>query len=188
MKRNHTTLLAIGLIVMGAAARIINHESHLFNLAPVAAIGLFSGAVIKDKRISYIIPLLCMLFADLYIELFTTWSGFYGIEQLFVYAPLALITYLGTRMKSVNSAAPKAYSLNVLGYAVSSSMIFFIVSNFGSFLSGMYGFGVKGLLTTYVAAIPFYQNTLASDIIGSGLLFGAYFLVQRSLTAQAQKA
>jgi hypothetical protein len=189
MKRNYNFLLAAGLVFIGAASRIVNLEMSLFNLAPVAAIALFSGAVIKDKRISLIVPLLSLLLADLYIEFFSPiMSGFYGIQQVFVFGAMAMIALLGTKMKNLENSKPAAYSLNVLGFSVMSSVLFFVVSNFGSFLYGMYGMDLNGLVTTYVMAIPFYKNSFASDMIGCGLFFGAYYLVQKAMAARAVKA
>lgn len=189
MKRNYSILLAAGLILIGAASRIVNLEMSLFNLAPVAAIALFSGAVIKDKRISYIVPLLSLLLADIYIELFSSiMSGFYGIQQFFVFGAMAMITLLGTKMKNLENSKPAAYTLNVLSFSVMSSVLFFIVSNFGSFLYGMYGMDFNGLVTTYVMAIPFYKNSFVSDMIGCGLFFGTYYMVQRAMASRAVKA
>lgn len=182
MKRNYTNiLLATALILIAALARIVNREMHLYNLAPVAAIGLFSGAIIKDKRISFILPLLAMLLSDAYFQLFTNMQGFYGQEQLWVYGGMALVTFMGTRMGNTNA-------VKVAGFSLAGSLVFFIVSNFGSFLSGMWGRDLNGLATTYIAAIPFLKNTIVSDMVGNGLLFGLYFSMQRALRPAAQKA
>ena len=87
MKNNKTSiLLATGLILRAGAARIMNHEMHLYNLAPVGALGLFSGAVLKDKRYAYLLPMLSLLIGDLYIQFCTSWACFYGISQIFVYS------------------------------------------------------------------------------------------------------
>lgn len=183
-------LIAIGLIVMAGAARIINNQMHLYNLAPVGALGLFAGAVIKDKRLAILLPLLAQLLGDAYFALFTNVQGFYAIEQQgFVYLGLLAVTCLGMTM-----GQPKA--LKVLGYAVAGSMVFFILSNFGIWVSlemgkpDLFGYGTgwNGLVTTYVKAIPFYKNTLASDLVGAVVLFGAYFLLQQALVSKAHKA
>lgn len=182
MKRNYTNIiLAVSLILIGALARVANREMSLFNLAPIAAIGLFSGAILKDKRFAYIIPLLAMLIADAYFQLFTRVQGFYGQEQWFVYGGLALVTLLGTKMGKISS-------VKVLGFSLTGSVIFFIVSNFGSFLGGMWGTGFEALVTTYTMALPFFRNTVASELLGSCLLFGGYFLAQRSFSARTEKA
>lgn len=182
MKRNYSNiLLAAGLILMASLARVVNTEMHLYNLAPVAALGLFSGAVVKDKRVAYLLPLLAMLLADLYFQFFTSTQGFYGGAQWFVYGGMALVTLLGTAMRKVNP-------LKVAGFSLMGSLVFFIVSNFGCYVSGMWGGGIHGLVTTYTMALPFFKNTIAGDMAGSALLFGLYFMAQRSLGTKAQKA
>lgn len=188
MKRNKNILLAGFLILIVTISRIVNFEMHLYNLAPVAALGLFGGAVIKDKRIAFLLPILSYFISDLYIHFFSEVSGFYGIEQLFVYGSMMLITFLGSKMKQ-----PKA--LKVLGYSVTSAVLFFIVSNFGTFLSiqfGVdllgYGKGWQGFITTYTMAIPFFKNTLVSTVLFSGLLFGTYHLASQAWGSKAVKA
>ncbi len=184
MKHNKINILvAAGLILMAAVARIINFEMHLYNLAPVAAIGLFGGAVIKDKRFAFLMPLLAMFIADLYIQLFpgsAAMRGFYGTEQWLVYGGMLLVSVFGSTMKQTSAA-------KVLGYTLAGSTIFFVVSNFGSYIGGMYGYGLSGLTTTYVMAIPFFKNTLLADMIGSTLLFGSYYLLQQAFTTKLQK-
>lgn len=191
MKNNRThILLALGLIFIGATSRIVNVEMSLYNLAPVGAIGLFAGAVIKDKRVAYLVPLLSLFIADLYIQMFSNiMKGFYGFEQLFVYGGMALVAMLGSAMKNIEHAKPAKYALNTVGFSIAGSAIFFIVSNFGSFLTGMWGSGFEGLVTTYTMALPFFEKSMTSDLVGSALLFGSYLAVGRSIFAvQAQKA
>jgi len=185
MKNNKINiLLAIGLILMAATARIINHELHLYNLAPVAAIGLFGGAALKDRRLAIIMPLLALFIGDLYIQLFpssASMRGFYGVEQLFVYGAMLLATILGLQMKQVTT--PK-----VIGYSLAGSVIFFALSNFGSYITGMYGYGWNSFVTTYVMALPFFKNTVISDLIGNAVLFGGFALLQQAFTGKLQKA
>jgi len=189
MKNNHfNILLASALILMAGVARIVNHEMHLYNFAPVCALGLFSGAIIKDKRLAFLFPVLAQLLGDCYIALFTQWQGFYGIEQVCVYASLVLVTLMGIGM-----GQPKA--VKVLGYTVGGAVVFFLLSNFGVWLSMEfgkvdlyhYGKGFTGLVNTYVAAIPFFKNTLIGELSGSVLLFGAYQLLQMSMIKKTQR-
>jgi hypothetical protein len=44
----------------------------------------------------------------------------------------------------------------------------------------MYAHTASGLAACYVAAIPFYQNTLAGDLLYAGLLFGGFRLLEQS--------
>lgn len=46
-----------------------------------------------------------------------------------------------------------------------SSLIFFAITNFGVWTSGWYGYSIEGLLACYLAAIPFFVNTLTSTVI-----------------------
>lgn len=191
MKNNRLNIIiAAGLILMVGIARIVNHEMHLFNFAPVCALGLFSGAIIKDKRWAVLLPVLAQLLGDVYISLFTQWPGFYGVEQVCVYTALVLVTLLGSGM-----GQPKA--LKVLGYSIGGAMLFFIISNFGTWLNLQffgkadlysYGTGLTGFMNTYIAAIPFFKHTLISELAGGILLFGAYYVLQLSLMNKAQKA
>jgi len=177
MKQNRLNIiLAIGLIVLAASARIVNQELHLYNLAPVAAIGLFAGAVLKNKKMAFLLPLLSLLVSDIYIELFpinAMQRGFYGVEQFFVYGGMLMVTLLGMTMNKING-------VRVLGYSLTGSAIFFIVSNFGAFTSGMYGYSFEGLTTTYIMAIPFFKNTIVGDLAGNTLLFGGFHLLQQA--------
>lgn len=181
MNNRSNFLLATLLIVLAAASRIVNTEMHLWNFAPVAALGLFSGAVVKDKRLAFLFTLLAQLLSDTYFQLFTPYGGFYGISQFFVYGAMTLVTALGTTMGEVKP-------VKVGAYAIGASLIFFVVSNFGVWADGMYGRNLQGLVTTYEMAIPFYKNTLGGDLIYSAILFGVYALATRKTTIAAPKA
>lgn len=187
MKPNKNSfILAIALVALAALSRIISHEMQWFNLAPIAAVGLFAGAVIKDKRYAFLFAILAQLAGDIYIELFTKWQGFYGIDQAFVYLALIAVTALGFGLHQ-----PK--TIKVLGFSISAALLFFIISNFGVWVAIQtgkadvfgYGIGFTGLVNTYVAALPFLKNTLVGTTVGSLVLFGAYHLLQMM---QANKA
>lgn len=181
MKQNRLYILMAALILMAAGTRILNAEMGLYNFAPVAALGLFSGAVLQDKRMAFLFPLLSMLLADLYFQLFTNTPGFYGVSQLFNYAGLLAVAALGTRMGRIKP-------LKVAVFAIGGSLLFFLLSNFGVWVEGYYGHTFAGLATTFEMAIPFYKNTLAGDLAGSALLFGGYYLLTQATAARLQKA
>lgn len=196
-QKHKSLLLAAGLIMLAAGSRILNAEMHWYHLAPVAALGLFSGAVIKDKRYAFLFTLLAQLLSDTYFQLFSPFPGFYGIEQFFVYGGMMAVTFLGTRM-----GQPKA--LRVAGFSIAGSLLFFLISNFGVWVSiqfgtDLYGYGkgLSGLGTTYLMALPFYTqqgtelfvNSFIGDLVCSSLLFAVYLLAQqKNLKVAAQKA
>ena len=58
--------------------------------------------------------------------------------------------------------------------------LFFIITNFGMWLfSGIYPHTAAGFAACYVAAIPFFQNTVAGDLFYATLLFGGFAVVER---------
>jgi hypothetical protein len=90
--------------------------------------------------------------------------------MLFVYLGFALSAFVGRLLLS-----EKRSSLNLGGAAFSSATLFFIVSNFGTWLSGtLYPMSLAGLADCYVMAIPFYGNTLLGDLFYVVVLFGLF--------------
>ena len=172
-------ILIVSLLVLAIATlRIINAEAHLYNLVPIAALGLFSGSVLTNKKWAYLIPLAAMFLSDLGLSLFTHTPGFYGISQIVNYGALALVTLLGTSLIKRNA-------LNILGYTLTGSMIFFLVSNFGTYLQGYYGYSFAGFTNCYAMALPFYKsefsttifmNSFIGDIIFSAIAFSIFYI------------
>lgn len=189
MKSNNTNtiIFCAAMIVLAAFLRISNVEIGVFNLVPLAAMSLFSGAVIRNKSLAYMIPLGALLISDTYLH-FTKGIGFYGIAQVFVYIGMMLVTLLGTSIKNFKS-------ISLLGYTLSGSLLFWVVSNLGVFAEGWYGYSLTGLMNTFMMAIPFLENEMAtqlfvnsivSDMIMSVVLFGAYKLVAKNAIAVAK--
>jgi len=83
--------------------------------------------------------------------------GFYSIN-IFVYSSFLLISLLGHYIGKIN-----------LSSVVLSSILFFIISNFGVWLLG-YPRTIEGFLTCYVNAIPFFGFTILGDLIYSFLI------------------
>ncbi len=179
MKKEYNQIvLVIALVLVTSILRVVNAEFHVYNLVPVAALGLFSGSILQNKRIAYLIPLLSMLLSDVGLSLFTHVQGFYGVSQMINYFALALVTFLGTFLVKRNA-------VNTIGYTLSGSVIFFVLSNLGTFLSGYYGYSFNGFATCFTMAIPFYKSELAStffinsflgDLCFSFLAFGVAYL------------
>ena len=183
MKRtNLTILLAIFLVLIAMTARIVNAGLHIPNIVPIAAISVFSGAVIKDKRaLAFLVPILGQFLADVYFQFFTDIRGFYDLPgMLFNYGALICAVAIGVTMKQ-----PKP--LTSLVCVLGGSLCFFLVSNFGYFAHGWNGYTVSGLTKTYIDAVPFYKSSFIADMVGGVLLFGGYFFAQERLIKKAQK-
>ena len=155
-------LLITAMIIAAVISRFITHPH---NFTPISAIALFGGAYYSDKKLSIIIPLLAMFLSDLYL----------GIHNLvpFVYISFAIIVFLGFQLREKKSP------LKIGAAAVSGSIIFFIVTNFAVWIvSSFYHKTFEGLIACYVAAIPFFQNSLLGDLVYTTLLFGSFELIK----------
>jgi hypothetical protein len=163
----NTRILTLIVVILGAALfRLVPHPP---NVTPIAAIALFSGAYLADRRLSLVVPLLAMLLSDLFL-------GFYSSMAL-TYLAFALSVVLGWSLHS-----RRARPLPVLGAAVGSSLIFYLLTNFGSWVTtGLYPHDPAGLLAAYVAGLPFYRNSLAGDLLFTGLLFWGFHLAERRI-------
>ena len=158
-------LLAIAIIVVAAALRIAPHP---WNFTPVGAMALFSGAIIKDRRLAFAFPLLALFAGDLFV-------GFYKVTiLLMVYASFLLSVLIGRWGLSQRSLS-RISAATLLG-----SMQFFVVTNFAIWAFGAsYPRTLTGLTACYAAGVPFFWNTLAGDAFYAALFFGAFALAER---------
>jgi hypothetical protein len=159
MNANHSRLIALLFAIVAAAAlRLIPHPA---NFTPIGAMALFSGAYLGRKALAFAAPLGALLLSDLVL-------GFYH-GQATVYFSVALIVMIG--MVALTRKSP----LRVGAAAIVSSILFFVITNLGMWLfSGFYPRTLAGLEACYVAAIPFFQNTVAGDLFYAALLFGGF--------------
>ena len=166
-------LIITAIIVFGVIARLLPHFP---NFAPMGALALFAVAFYKRKYLALVIPGLAWWLSDLYLNnmIYNSADGFtlFTADQFFSLFALTLIVILGKRLfKKVN--AP-----NVMIGSLSASLIFFVVSNFGVWMQGiLYPKTVQGLVECYSMALPFYRGTLISDLIFSGVFFGAMHMI-----------
>jgi len=162
MKEKFSKLINPSIIIgMAVLSRLI---PHIPNFTPIGAMALFGGAYL-DKRWAILLPLVAMFFSDLFI-------GFYSpAVMVSVYGSFVLIGLTGLWLRKRKN--PR----NVLFAALSSSILFFIVTNFAVWAAGSYSRGLDGLLTSYIMALPFFRGTLFGDIFYTAVFFGGYELV-----------
>ena len=156
------------LMVFGAAfLRLLPHPP---NFAPIAAMALFGGAYFNKKAFAFIIPLVAMFLTDAII-------GIYSYAWV-VYLSFIVIVALGIFML-------KKVSIKKLVVAsLTASISFFAITNFGVWALGtLYPKTPEGLLASYTAAIPFFQNSLIGDLFFVGVMFGVYELVKHKVPA-----
>lgn len=155
-------------LVLVALSRLL---PHIPNFTPIGAIALFSGAYIISKRLSFLVPLGILFFSDLMLELING-TGFYR-EMVFVYASFALVVTIGFLLRG------REQRQTIMVASLCSSMIFFFVTNFGTWLMyDLYPKTGSGLLACYIAGIPFFKGTVMGDLCYSLILFGTYAIAK----------
>lgn len=171
MNKTRFAVLA-GMILAAVASRLIPHPP---NFSPLAALALFGGASFASKRAALLVPLLALALSDLVL-------GFYAITPV-VYGSFALITCLGFRMRRRKTFLRVAFA------AIASALLFFILTNSGVWvLENLYPKTGAGLADCFVAAIPFFRNTLASNLVYSALLFGGLALAEKRFVSLREPA
>lgn len=173
MKINKTLLIGV-LILAAAVTRLLPHP---VNFGPMAAIALFAGANFSSRRLALLVILSAALVSDVLVNtlIYSHFSLKYFISAgtLSIYACYLLFGAMGMGIKT-----PSIKSVG--GRAVLTSLIFFLVTNFMVWMgSGMYSPDFSGLMTSYALALPFYQYSLAGDLIYSTVLFGTYAYIQQ---------
>ena len=132
----------ICLILLLSLSRMIPHPH---NFTPILAVGVFSGFYFKEFFLGSLIVILSMFIGDLFL-------GFHS-TMIFTYVSLVAL------IKNLKITS-------ILFTGISSSVIFYLVTNFGAWLTiPMYEKNFAGLIQSYVLAIPFFHNTLLSTLL-----------------------
>lgn len=162
---NGKFILAAGLILAAAFTRLIPHYP---NFTAVGAIALFGGAYLQNRKLAFAVPFIAMLITDWIIGFHhTMWA---------VYLSFGLIVLIGIQVSKNKKVT------NILIGAISSSILFFIITNFAQWISDpFYAKTGAGLAQCYTLAIPFFSYTVLGDLFYVGVLFGVYELANAKL-------
>ena len=165
MKSESITPGFILLSIMILAAAFIRLVPHPPNFAPIAAMALFGGAYFTKRWAAFLVPLAAMFISDLFLGFHSTmWA---------VYLSFILIVVLGVNMIKQKKIG------NIFLASVSASVLFFIITNFGVWITTPYYEKTgTGLAACYTAALPFFHQTLISDLIFVAVMFGIYELIK----------
>lgn len=157
MNSRSQLLFAVILIVAASISRLIPHP---MNFAPITAIALFGG-IYFDRRFAPILPLSALLISDYFLGMYE------GI--LWVYGSFILVVAIGMIARTHKSIPV------IAGSTLAGSLLFFFITNFGVWQSGiLYPLTWDGIVACYVAALPFFRNTVLGDIFYVTVLFGVY--------------
>ncbi len=184
---NKKIAFASVLICLGAIFRLIPHPS---NFTPVAAMALLGGFYFSKKYLAFLVPVLALLVSDFILN--NTVNRIFFEDQIgmvlwadymtFTYTAIVLTVIIGFALSKTSFAG------KVAGGSLAASILFFIVTNFGSWLTAsFYPKDFTGLLAAYTAGVPFFANTLMSNLLFVGLFVfaieGALKYSKKAVTA-----
>ena len=165
-------IFPISIILILALSRLLPHPP---NFTPIVAVAIMSGYFFRNVNLSFIVLLISMLFVDIFI-------GFYK-HMLFVYLSLFIITIIFYKISN------KINFKNLFVFGFLGSLVFYLVSNFGVWSSGVlspitnlpYEKNFNGLINCYFLAIPFFKNTVISTLIFTYTAFLANHFYKKKL-------
>jgi len=164
------TGIAAVLVLLAAALRILPHP---WNFTPIGAMALFSGSVFRDKWQKFLFPLVALFAGDVVV-------GFHKL-MFVVYLSFMVSVVLGIWI------GENRKPLRIAGATLFGAIQFFLITNFAIWTTyTTYPKTLAGLVACYVAAVPFFWNTLAGDVFYTALLFGGYALAERYLPHSGQ--
>ena len=165
-------IVVFSVILTAALLRLLPHWP---NFTPIAAMALFAGTYFDRKQYAFAIPVAAMFISDLIIGLLANMPA--------VYLSFAITVVLGMAIRK------KVTVGSVLMASISSAIIFFLITNFSSWLAmSLYPKNFTGLIECYIAGLVFFRDTtygfsfFMNDVLGttffSAVFYGAFYLVQ----------
>ena len=147
--------VSLGIFLALAASRFIPHPP---NFTSLIALSFYVPALLGLRYLPILI--LSFIITDLFI-------GFHGVT-LFTWGSVAIIGLFSKYfIKSI---------LSRVSGALIGAFVFFLITNFGVWSLGSYGYTIEGFILCYTLAIPFFAYSLISTFIFSGIIEGIYKL------------
>ena len=158
--------IAISLTVLAALLRLVPHPP---NFAPIGGIALFGGSRLNGWQ-AYLVPLLAMLVSDPLVSL-AMGAPAYSWMTPVIYGCFLINVILG---RFCLGSSPKV--ARIVCFALIGSVQFYLITNFfvWAHSAALYPHTMTGLMACYIAALPFFSNTVLADLFYSAVLFGAY--------------
>lgn len=148
-------MIPIIMMTLLVVSRMI---SDIPNFTATIALIMFTSYLIRDKFLSVLVILVSQIISDLYIGIYSSMFFVYG-----AYVFIALLSPIIMNKLSFKS---------VLISSLVTPTIFYIVSNFGVWITGStYPLSLDGLIMCYVAGIPFFDETLLSTVVFSVTIY-----------------
>jgi hypothetical protein len=177
--KNNFWLLSF-FIFFAAITRLLPHPS---NVTAIGAMALFGGAYFGSRMAAFFVPLTAMLISDIALEVL--FRNGLSIEQGFHFAlPFVYVSFVLSVVIGIWISRKPSLLRTIFG-GIASTTLFFFITNFAVWLEGFYGHSFQGLITCYVAAIPFHRNTFIGDMVYITTMFGSYELIKMKMPSLA---
>lgn len=158
--------MALFVVVVGLT-RLIPHPP---NFTPVLAVALFAGAKSRSPFWAVGLPVLAMLLGDLFL-------GFH-LSMVATYSALVVIALFG---RAWFKKGPSSGVLKVVAGSFSAALLFFVITNFFVWAtSGLYVKSAEGLVQCYVAALPFFNQSMISTLLYASGMFAVWSLAEKA--------
>lgn len=178
-------IVLLSVITLMGVCRILQATTAISawaNFSPIGAMALFGGAYFSNKYKAYALPIFILFLSD-FVLMNTIYAqyrtGWLYDDWYWTYGGFALMVVVGKiliRKASVRSV--------VIG-SFAAAFVHFLLSNFGVWLYGgspltgaMYTKDWSGLMSCYLAAIPFFKNLLMGNLVFGTILFGGFELAK----------
>ncbi len=162
--------IALVLIIIASLTRLLPHPS---NFTPLGAIGLFGAAYLERRWLALMVPFVALFLTDLFLNnvIYSAYySNFAWVTSWWIYAAFAAVMATGWVL-----LRGRVSPARIVGASLTASVLFFLVSNASTWAeTTLYPKTVAGLMTCYVAGLPFLGNTVLGDLFFSAVLFGGY--------------
>jgi hypothetical protein len=178
MKQNNNNLGIILLIAAGAFARFI---PHIPNFTPVEGLTIFGAAYLSRNYMAVLFPFIFIYMTDFIINntiaraYFPEVNGIVWFSQYMIFNFLAILAIVFASRAILKVANAR----NVAISSILSSLIFYLVTNFGVWINptSIFSKDFSGLMQTYIAGLPFLRTSIISTLFFSMILFGSYYLI-----------
>lgn len=171
MKTKNKIILIVGTLFALALSRLLPHP---YNFTPLGGIAVLGATYFRHSIWKYVVPILAFYLSDLLVTNIL-YASFYSNEGFIWFSSHMVWTYGAIlAIVLVSSAIMKTKSFkNLIGASVLGAVLFFLISNFGSWMADpMYPKNIAGLMTAYAAGIPFFPNSLVSTVFYASLGYG----------------
>ena len=145
--------ISIGILLALVASRFIPHPP---NFTSLIALSFYIPALLGLRYLPILV--LSFIITDLFI-------GFHGVT-LFTWGSVAIIGLFSKYfIKSI---------LSRISGALIGAFVFFLITNFGVWSLGSYGYTIEGFILCYTLAIPFFAYNIISTSIFSAIIESVY--------------